>query len=65
MGVVNWINGYLLMYIAIEKISIAAEQFWLVLTLMHATTALLYLWRMKYLQKRSLRMVEISTPALS
>lgn len=50
MGAFNWINGYLLMYVAIEIFNIAPEHFWLVLSLMHASTALIYYWRMRYLQ---------------
>ena len=52
MGLVTWINGYLLMYFAIEIMNIAADQFWLVLSLMHGSTALLYYWRMKWLQSK-------------
>lgn len=52
MGGMSWINGYLLMYIAIEKIQISADKFWLVLSLMNGSTALLYFWRMKWLQSR-------------
>ena len=52
MGTLNWINGFLLMYISIEVVKIPADQFWLVLSLMHASTALLYLWRMKWLDSR-------------
>ena len=50
MGTLNWINGFLLMYISIEVVKIPADQFWLVLSLMHAITALLYLWHMKWLK---------------
>jgi len=52
MGVMNWFNGFLLMYVAIVKFNIAADQFWLVLSLMHATTALLYYCRMRWLESR-------------
>lgn len=52
MGFVGWINGYALMYFAIEKVNIAADQFWLVLSLMHASTAILYYWRMKWLHAK-------------
>ncbi len=54
MGLVSWINGYALMYVAIEKIEIAADQFWLVLSLMHASNALLYYWRMKWLHSKAI-----------
>lgn len=51
MGAFNWVNGYLLMYIAIEKMGMAADQFWLVLSLMHGSIALLYYMRMRWLEK--------------
>ena len=54
MGLMNWVNGYLLMYWAIAKIHIHPNQFWLVLSLMHATTALVYFWRMKKLCRDAL-----------
>lgn len=49
MGLVNWLNGYLLMYWVVETIQIPASDFWLALSVMHATTAAAYLWRMKKL----------------
>jgi len=52
MGVFNWINGYLLMYVALEKMKMAADQFWLVLSLMHACTALCYYLRMRWLERK-------------
>lgn len=54
MGIMNWIDGYLLMYIAIEKMNIEAEQFWLVLSLMHISIAIMYYLRMKWLQSQDL-----------
>ena len=54
MGGVNWINGYLLMYFFIVILDITADQFWLALSLMHGTTALLYFWRMQWLKSRVL-----------
>ena len=54
MGAFSWINGYLFMYVAIEITNIAANQFWLVLSLMHGSVALLYFYRMKWLQSRVL-----------
>lgn len=54
LGCFNWINGFLLMYVAIMKIEIAAENFWLTLVLMHASIAVLYFLRMKKLQATSL-----------
>jgi MATE family multidrug resistance protein len=53
MGGVNWINGYLLMYIALEKIGIRADQFWLVHSLMHGSTMILYFFRMRSLCSRA------------
>jgi multidrug resistance protein, MATE family len=52
MGGVNWINGFLLMYVAIEKIHIPADQFWLTLSLMHGSTVVFYYWRIKWLQSQ-------------
>lgn len=52
MGALSWINGYLLMYIVIEKGHIAADQFWLYLAIMHGSSALLYLWRMQWLKSQ-------------
>ena len=54
MGIVGWLNGYLLMYFFIEKMQISAVQFWLALSVMHAITALLYFLRMYVLCKRSI-----------
>lgn len=51
MGIANWINGYLLMYFFIEKMKIGADQFWLALSLMHGSTALIYFFRMRWLQR--------------
>lgn len=52
MGAFNWINGFLLMYWMVEKVEIAADQFWLSLSLMHVSTAVLYMWRTRILQAR-------------
>lgn len=52
MGFFNWINGYLLMYVALEVFNITAAQFWLVLSLMYGSSSLLYVWRMKWLESR-------------
>lgn len=54
MGAMSWINGYLLMYIAIETIEIRADQFWIALSLMHATTFVMYYWRLRWVQRRDL-----------
>lgn len=56
MGAFNWINGYLLMYVAIAWMQMPANQFWLVLTLMHGSMAILYYWRMKWLESQALSM---------
>lgn len=50
MGIINWFNGYLLMYFAVDIVKISPVQFWLTLSLMHASSALFYYWRMKWLQ---------------
>jgi MATE family multidrug resistance protein len=50
MGIANWINGFLLMYFAIETLQIKPENFWFVLSLMHGSMAILYYLRMKRLQ---------------
>lgn len=52
MGCFSWLNGYLFMYIAIVVVEIPADLFWLVLSFSHCTTALLYLWRMKWLRSK-------------
>lgn len=59
MGIVNWLNGYLLMYLALEHFAIAADEFWLVLSLMHGSTFLLYCFRMRHLIRVSMNL----TPA--
>jgi MATE family multidrug resistance protein len=45
MGLFNWINGYLFMYLAIEYFHLPADYFWLALTFMHLTIYLFYQWR--------------------
>ena len=45
MGFFNWINGYLWMYFAIHYLQIRSDQFWLILSVMHGTTMVAYLWR--------------------
>jgi multidrug resistance protein, MATE family len=62
MGFVNWINGFLLMYLLIDKVSIAPEMFWLALSLMHGSNALLYLWRMRWLQASVMELSFTSRP---
>jgi hypothetical protein len=44
-----------LMYIALEKVGITAGQFWLVHSLMHGSTALLYFLRTRYLTAKAYR----------
>lgn len=49
MGLINWINGYAFMYFAIEGWKISAEDFWIALSVMHGTNALLYYLRVRWL----------------
>jgi multidrug resistance protein, MATE family len=49
VGIVNWINVFLFMYVVIEKMDMAANQFWLYISITHANLALLYWWRMRWL----------------
>ena len=53
MGIIGWINGFLLMYFFIEKLHIAADQFWLALSFMHASNALLYYFRSRYIFRKA------------
>ena len=53
MGVVGWINGYLLIYFAFEGLKAPPEYFWLILSLMHGSSALLYYLRMRKLLSRT------------
>lgn len=52
LGFFNWVDGYLVMYLAIQTLNTPADQFWLVLSLMHATIVVVYLWRTNYLFKK-------------
>lgn len=52
MGFFNWVNGFLFMYFAINQLQIKADQFWIFLSVMHGTTALIYLWRSSILRSR-------------
>jgi len=61
MGGVNWINGYLLMYISLEIIEIRPAQFWLVHSLMHGTTTLIYFIRAKKLCSRATASLQLPT----
>ncbi len=59
MGAFNWVNGFLLMYIALQLIQIPADQFWLVHSLMHASTAIIYYLRAKFLCSRALESLQV------
>jgi MATE family multidrug resistance protein len=48
MGVISWINGYLLMYLALEKLQVQPQYFWVILSVTHCSNVLLYIWRMKH-----------------
>jgi|LakMenEpi03Aug12_release.lakeMendotaPanAssembly.Ray.scaffolds.fasta_scaffold01000_3 Na+-driven multidrug efflux pump len=52
MGCMSWINGFLFMYLAIEKIPIRADYFWIALGVTHAINALFYFLRMQWLKKQ-------------
>ena len=41
-GAMHWVYGYGLMYVAIRMVGIAAQNFWLVLGIMHCITLLIY-----------------------
>lgn len=51
MGAFSWVNSFLLMYFFIEKFGISADQFWLVLSITHASSATLYYFRSRWLCK--------------
>ena len=50
-GAVLWVSGFIFMYVAIEKLFMPPEYFWLTVSSIHATTALFYYWRTKWLLK--------------
>ena len=50
MGIFNWMNGYLFMKFMLNNLEIRADQFWLALSVMHATTGLVYFWRASQLR---------------
>lgn len=54
MGLFQWINGFLFMYILIEKIDIASEWFWIGLGFMFVSNALIYFCRSRSLCYRAL-----------
>lgn len=62
MGIFAWFNGYLYMYMMIEKIAIDPKYFWIVLSVMHGSNFLLYFYRAKWLCARAFRLelIEIS-----
>lgn len=47
MGVFNWINGFLLIYLTVQIFQAKPISLWFILSLMHLTTAILYWMRMK------------------
>ena len=49
IGACNWIDGFLLMYLMMEFAGMKADQFWLVLSLMHFASGALYFLRMRWL----------------
>lgn len=59
MGLFGWINGFLFIYYFIEKIHISANQFWLTLSFMHASNALIYHLRSRYLVHKLFTSVNI------
>ena len=54
MGIFGWFNGFLFMYYLIEKVQIAPQSFWLALSVMHASTALIYSLRAKRLCSKAI-----------
>lgn len=54
MGAVNWVNGFLLMFMFMDVIKIGADKFWLALSLMHFTNFVFYCLRMRWLQSKTL-----------
>ena len=55
MGFVAWINGFLFMYLMMEKASIRADFFWIAISIMHFSNLVFYWMRMRTLQARILR----------
>lgn len=60
MGVFGWFNGYLYMYFMVEKIEVNPKYFWIVLSLMQGTNALIYFFRAKKLCTRVARPTIVS-----
>lgn len=61
MGVFNWINGFLLIYVTIQVFQAKAISFWFILSVMHLTTALLYGLRMQ----RNVRLIPVEQSVFS
>lgn len=55
MGLFNWINGFLLIYVTMQILQAQAISFWFILSVMHLTTALLYGLRMQ----KNVRLISI------
>lgn len=53
MGGINWIIGYLFMYVVIEYFNMPADQFWIAVTFMHMANFLGFYFRMKFLISRA------------
>jgi multidrug resistance protein, MATE family len=53
MGFVNWITGFLFIYIFIDILQVSADYFWLLLTFLYFTTALFYYLRTMWLIEKS------------
>lgn len=63
MGAFSWINGFLFMYLALKKMSIEANMFWIVLSVTHIIGALFYWQRMRQLESKviSTQEMKVST----
>ncbi|MGL4348726.1 MAG: MATE family efflux transporter [Chlamydiales bacterium] len=58
MGLFNWINGFLLIYVTIQILQAQAISFWFILSVMHLTTAILYGIRMR----KNISLISIQQP---
>ncbi len=65
MGFIAWINGALFMYVMLNKVSIAADSFWIVLSIMHLSNVVLYWARMRFLKSRAIASHAAPSPASS
>lgn len=52
MGFVGWINGFLVLYLILEYMNMKADQFWLVMSVMHVLNTIFYLLRMRHLRSK-------------